>query len=406
MEKKKPLNSFQYIWAYSLCIYSLIVGNVSWGWNIPMTPLMLYILFLSLLKLASSSSWVPKKTAVLILLFVLHLLLDIFIWNDGQFGRMVASFTFLILIITILLATKEEKMLLLASMTNCFVMMLLISLPAWILYLMGVPLPHSQEIQPNSYHVEVNYGFFLLSVKTISIFPRFQCFFLEPGQFATPCAFLYFLHGANFNRKNILFLIAILLSFSLIAYGLIITAFIANRMFRVQSNRFLKTILSIFIIAGLSFYFSNSENNDDPITTLIVHRLQYDEEKGITGNNRTGSYFDSQYEKLIKSPNCYWGIRRQLNEGEDWTIGSSGYKKVIVRSGLIGLGLVLFIIFLLFYFNRNLATLSFFVILTTAFLVRDLMMSPLWLSIAIVGFYLLNETDAYQYSRQQTSKSV
>jgi hypothetical protein len=162
-------------------------------------------------------------------------------------------------------------------------------------------------------------------------------------------------------------------------------------MFRSQKHRIFKTIISVIAIAGISFYFSNSENEDDPITTLIVYRLQYDEEKGISGNNRTTSYFDSQYEQLMSSSDRYWGIHQQLKEGEDWTYNTSGYKKVIVHRGIIGLFISLLIPFLLFYYNRNLATASFLVMVVTAYMVRDLMMSPLWMSIAIIGFYILGK---------------
>ena len=170
-------------------------------------------------------------------------------------------------------------------------------------------------------------------------------------------------------------------------------------MFRSKKHRVFKTMLSVFAIAGISFYFSNSENEDDPITTLIVYRLQFDEEKGISGNNRTNSYFDSQYEQLMSSSDRYWGIHQQLKEGENWTYNTSGYKKAIVHQGIIGLFISLLILFLLFYNNRNLATMSFLVIVVTAYLVRDLMMSPLWMSIAIVGFYLLYENDKVQASQ-------
>lgn len=400
MEKIKSLNSIQYLWAYSVCFYVIIMANVSWGWGFPRRLLMAYIAIISLLKLETVSSWIPKKTAVHIGSIALYALLTIFIWNNGELERIFNSSVFLILMTSILLARNEEKRFLLTSMTNCFVVMLLISIPAWILFLIGVPLPHSGEFQPDDFHLVINYKFFLLSVRTLQIFPRFQSIFLEPGQFATPCAFLYFLNGANFSRKNILFLIAILLSFSLIAYGLIILAFISSRMFNSKKNRVLKTVLSVVVVAGISFYFSSSENGDDPITALIVNRLQYDEDKGLTGNNRTGSYFESQYAKVLSSDDRYWGIHQQLEKGEDWTYNASGYKKVIVHRGIIGLAVILLVLILLFWFNRNLATLSFFVIVLLAYLVRDLLMSPLWLSIVIIGFYLLYETDKEKTDKQ------
>ncbi len=391
MEKTKTFNSFQYLWAYSVCIYGIIMANVSWGWGISREFAMAYIAIISFLKLSKSNIEFFPKCRLLIISFIIYELFNVIIWNEFRIGIIISAATYLLLIFSIVLSIYEEKKLLLKAMSNCFVVILLISLPAWILYLMGVQLPHGNEIRPNDFHVLFDYHFFLTTAQGYNFFPRFQSIFLEPGQFATPCAFLYFLNGANFSRKNILFLIAILLSFSLISYGLTIAAFTTSRMFRSQKHRIFKTIISVIAIAGISFYFSNSENEDDPITTLIVYRLQYDEEKGISGNNRTTSYFDSQYEQLMSSSDRYWGIHQQLKEGEDWTYNTSGYKKVIVHRGIIGLFISLLIPFLLFYYNRNLATASFLVMVVTAYMVRDLMMSPLWMSIAIIGFYILGK---------------
>ncbi|MBP5769837.1 MAG: hypothetical protein J6W75_00545 [Bacteroidaceae bacterium] len=404
MEKINTLNSFQYLWAYSVSIYALLIANISWGWSIPQGMLIAYIGIISLLKLTSGSLWLPRKTAVLILILMVYVLLNIFVWENGQFIKMVTYTIYLMLMSAILLSSKEEKELLLDSINNCFIVILLISVPAWILFLMGFPFSHSGEIRPDDFHVLYDYKFFLVSVNSSSIFPRFQSVFTEPGQFATPCAFLYFLNGANFSRKNILLIIGILLSFSLVSYGLLIAAFISSRMFQSQKYRFLKTMLSVAVVAGISFYFANSENEDDPVTALIVNRLQYDEEKGISGYNRTGSYFDSKYEQLKTSEDWYWGIQDELKEGEDWTYNASGYKKAIVHRGIIGFGFTILIIFLLFYYNRNLATFSFFMIVLTAYLVRDLVMSALWLSISIVGFYLLKELDEQETDELETSE--
>ena len=46
---------------------------------------------------------------------------------------------------------------------------------------------------------------------------------------------------------------------------------------------------------------------------LIISRLEYDEEKGIAGNNRTTMFFDNQYSKMFESGDQYLGIADKID---------------------------------------------------------------------------------------------
>ena len=142
------------------------------------------------------------------------------------------------------------------------------------------------------------------------------------------------------------------------------------------------------LVLGVSLFFSQDEISDDPVTALIVSRLEYDEEKVISGNNRLSGEFRIRYDHFIQSEDRYLGIRNRLLKGNDWTYNSSGILKFIVHRGLIGISLFMLFIFMLFWDKRSLANFIWLIILVTAFIVRDMLQTPLWCSIAIVGFYL------------------
>ena len=142
-------------------------------------------------------------------------------------------------------------------------------------------------------------------------------------------------------------IIAIIMSFSLIAYGLILVSLVVNRM---GSSRFRvpAIILTLSLIVGLGYYFTSHEEN--AVYALIVSRLQYDEENTISGYNRTGDYFDSRYDNLMRSKDKYFGIHDQ---SLDWTTNASGYKKFIVKNGIVGFAIVMIMMLVLLLDNKK-----------------------------------------------------
>lgn len=386
MEKKKTRDSFLILYAVSMCIYAYCRADVLWLEWIPEALVSFIIGVVALIKILNGFG---SKLSLIVIFFV-YCMMNAFVWYKS-YGSLVVTIGLFLAITSVIMLPISEKIYLLKCVTNCLLIILVISIPAWILYLIGVPLPHSDVINhPNGFHIYYDYYFFRVSAKGFSMFPRFSSVFLEPGQLATPCAFLWFLNGANFSRKNIVFLIGIALSFSLIAYGLVMAGFVVARFYNSKRYKYVKVLLSLGIIVGVFLFFSSDESSDDPVNALIFSRLEYDEEKGIVGNNRTTSYFNIMYDRFLNSSDKYFGMNDYFLTHDDWTYNCSGYKKFIIHRGLVGFVVFLSFIFLLFWYNRSISTFSFLVIILAAFFVRDLLQSPLWLSIAILGFYILN----------------
>lgn len=378
-------------YAYSMLLYVLALADVTWldslSYNV---GIRLYIIVVCIVKMAESpfviqSRW--KAPLCFLLLYCLYCMLITF----GEFYQTISYIALFLSMMSIITLKIGEKRFLLNVFTVGFVVILVISLIGWILFLLGVNLPHSGLINHrNGYHVYYDYYFFRISSGALySIFPRFSSVFLEPGQLATPCAFLFFLNAIEnkiFGLRNVVLLVAIVLSFSLIAYGLLVFSLVMIAWFKGFKYRLPLAVSVVLVLAGLTTYFIY--NQDSAVNELIISRLEYDEDDIIVGNNRTSQIFEANYQSFIKSGDRYLGIRKKLVTGYDWTINSSGYQKYIVHFGLFGLVFGGMLIFSIYWNNRNSKTLVFLIILVTAFIVRNLLFAPLWLSITILGFYV------------------
>lgn len=379
------------LYVFSMCLLVYNFAEVLWLQKIPRAPLFILTNAIALLKIAKTNIYYSPKKVIWIVVWFFYQMLPIMTRNSSPSSLGVHLLYVLIMSSVIFLSIDEMKYLL-KGLTFCFVLILVISIPPWILYLMGVPLPHTgPHYHPNGYHIYYDYFFFRADAKiNSSDYNRFSSVFLEPGQMATPCMFLFHLNtrkGKLFQFKNIVMLIGVVMSYSLIAYGLLIISLIVNQMSR-SRNKVLLTVMTVLIIGGLSFYFSTHEDNS--INELIVSRLQYDEDNVISGYNRTTEDFDIRYDRLLESSEKYFGIHEELR-GDNWTVNASGYKKFIVHNGIVSFALVLLLMGILWWDNSNYRALVFVTMVIIAFLVRDLLTSLLWLTITVIGMYILGK---------------
>ena len=221
----------------------------------------------------------------------------------------------------------------------------------YVIKIPGIPINHSSSTT----YVFLNYIFLLINVNTefdTGSF-RFTSIFLEPGYLATMVSFLLYAINYNFKKWEAKILLAsIIVSFSLAGY---IITFLGYTLFILSQGKSIKKILC-FTILMVTIYFTaiNYKNGDNYINNAIIERLQYDEEKGISGNNRTGAGTDFYYEKAVKDGTIFMGLGQEevnkINGGSsnagsyDVNIRGAGYKVFFVTSGILSA-----IMFLLFY---------------------------------------------------------
>lgn len=387
LQEWKP-NFLHKLYAYSLCLLVYTAADVSWLFVIPRPPLYFLVSILAIIKVVRNGIYVtPKKILWILVWFVFNLIIIVF---TGSIVSQLFRLVYVLIMASVILMSLDEMKYLLKILTNCFVFILVVSIPPWILYLTGVPLPHTGPHYPNDFHIYYDYFFFTADAKVYSSdYSRFSSVFLEPGQMATPCMFLFHINtkeGKFFRFKNIVMLVGVLMSYSLIAYGLLVVSLVVNQMFR-NRNGITFAILTISILAGLSIYFLNNEEN--AVNRLIISRLEYEEEEGnISGYNRTNEDFDIRFNQMMKTSDKYFGMHE---ENLSWTTNTSGYKKFIVHYGIVGFAIVLFLMLVLLLDNKKKSALIYCTMVIVAFLVRDMLTTPLWMTCAIIGMYIMGE---------------
>ena len=219
---------------------------------------------------------------------------------------------------------------------------LVVSIPFYILYLLGFPLPHFR-IGIGDYMFD-NYRFFLIDDRSNwELIPRFHSVFIEPSHLGMACVTLLYAQAGKWNtwRCRILFL-ALLMTFSLAAYlCMIVMLFSVSWM---KGKAVIGKILllgSIILTIGISSMFYNK--GDNLINNLIVSRLMLNEEGQMEGNNRTTDLFTREYEKLFSSGEILIGKGNE--ELSKFGFGNSGYRVFIYCNGLVSTACLCFMLF-------------------------------------------------------------
>lgn len=251
--------------------------------------------------------------------------------------------------------------------------LLLVSIPAFLLYLLGFPFVGVNASYGEDLYSYTNYFLFMIDDRTLwAFFPRFSSVFLEPGHLGTATALLLSTQFGKWKKwYNLVLLVALLLTFSLAAYVIYVVVIFLKLW--VQGKQFVgKLVLTVSLIGAVvagSFFYNNGENL---LHDLILIRLEV-EDGELAGNNRVTDSFDTDFQKLAESSGIIFGKKRENPE-----FGNSGYKVFIYENGIIGT--ILMLIFYLTSLGKiksRKSAISSFVIALLGFIVRGY---PLWYS--------------------------
>lgn len=194
--KNKPLF---YFYAFSVILMMCYSNNMLFTWYIPRMVIIVLSIIAPLMYMSFTKCDNRVPNVLLCLLWAIIIMYVVFTRRIFSFISLFRKIGELLCVISVILLPSEQKKELLRIVTLCLTIIIAISLVPWILYLLGVPLPHSGPILlENGFHWVTNYYFFLSGEELNPLkFPRFRGMFIEAGQIATVCVFLYF---AN-NKK-------------------------------------------------------------------------------------------------------------------------------------------------------------------------------------------------------------
>ena len=302
---------------------------------------------------------------------ILLLLLSIsFETRTMNLNGQIAGFLNLIIFSSCVLLRSDLKSALFRFLSKGFAALLLISLLAFVVFLIGVPLPSSPLDFFDQYSFD-NYYFFLNGTSG-AVIPRFGAVFLEPGHMGMIAAFFLVANKFDLKKKDVCVIAtAIVFSFSLAAYvlsflGLLLLLAVAYR--KVWYLVFVG-LVSLGIYFG-AIYYNGGEN---VVNELIISRLVI-EDGDLKGNNRFSSDFEEYYSSFLKSDNVYLGIGSSEFADQDFG-ANAGYKVYIAQNGILGTISVAILYFALFYLNRSPVGFILLLVYVLSFLQRAY---PLW----------------------------
>lgn len=272
--------------------------------------------------------------------------------------------------------------------------LMLVSLIFWVIYLIGIPLPHYSVVTNNYYDHSVYY-FFLLN--NGSIIPRFAGLFLEPGHVGSTACLLFFLNGVTLKRwENVVFLIAIFLSLSLAAYGLLVGCIGLHLLIK-SKKACLKLVPYLVVLLLTTIFFSNYNDGDNPVNEKILMRLVF-EDGEMAGNNRTSQAFDYAYDRYLKSDRVFTGMGRDVMvTGSKVGVlhGTASWKKYFFLRGYVGCALLLAFLFYYLYSYPTKRGFAFLIIYLVCNMIRDYPLDELWLYLMVISLPILYENEKY-----------
>lgn len=316
-------------------------------------------------------------------------ILGLVIWSTWSEGFLMGIYTFLayLPVVMLIVLPTENKIDLLQFVTKWYALMLALGLLAYFATLF-VHIPSFGRFVYPSYEPFDNYIFFIKTTWENDVFTRFNAFFLEPGHQALASTFLIMANAFEFKRNPycIILLIGLIFSFSLAGYLLFFTGGI---LFWIKDIR--KAILGVALLAGVVVFAINWNFGNNIVNELIISRLEYDEEKGIKGNNRYFNDTDFIFERAQKTGDSLIGVRDKVNME---LVGGAGFKIYVIKNGWIGVILVLLLY--LSVIPKDFSpryTAIFLIVLSLCFIQRSYPTWYSWLLPYVLGIYIHKKND-------------
>lgn len=181
---------------------------------------------------------------------------------------------------------------------------------------------------------------FLLYPQEIKYIGRFNGPFIEPGDLGCTASFMLLAARFQFKRYKYLWaiFIALIATQSLAGYMLSLFGYVICLFYNGKLS--FKYALGLCIaVIGIYFFANYYNDGDNFLQNKIFSRLESDEDKGFSGNNRNSDLMTLYFYEMFNNTHTLWfGYDRQTLEYiyETGTGTGAGAVSKIVSGGLIG----------------------------------------------------------------------
>lgn len=316
------------------------------------------------------------------------------IWIDGPVMGIVTMLMYFpaVYLLQLPFAYKKD---LLAFTTKWYAILLSISLVMYWASLF-ITLPSLGTFVHPPYPPFLNHVFYLETTFDYGTFVRFNAFFIEPGHQALLSTFLIMANRYRFKECRWLWvlLLAVLFSFSLAGYLLIVTGYCL-----IKINSLWRAIVAVIVLGGVTIGALNWDGGNNALNELILARLEKDESQGIKGNNRFYNDTDFVFTQAAKKGDLIFGVKDKTNME---LVGGAGYKIYVIQYGLVGVILSLLLYLSLIPPHPDYRyTIAFLVVLALCFLQRSYPTWYSWLFPYVIGIYLAKGANDGNYDSWQ-----
>lgn len=288
--------------------------------------------------------------------------------HGGNLTGYIAQFVMVFIPIQIIFLDSEHQIDLFNTLSKWYAILLGISVFWWLLFQIGIPLPHISEKMSWQYNdygfINQNYFFFRHAISlspyvVLEPIPRFNGFFLEPGHIGTITSLFLFAHNFNLkNRLNIIFLFVIIISFSAAAY---VITFLGYLLYRFSDSLKKLVIPTIITIIGVIIISSYNEG-DNAVNELIFGKLT--REQGAI-NGRFSAQTKLLWDEIVSDGRIWFGVGAGAKVPQ-----SAGYKVFLIMNGIFGTFLMVMAYWYIMLSNYSKRGLYMFALLIISFLQR------------------------------------
>ena len=299
------------LWLFELVIFlDMINGAYPWFfWNVKASYLNLLFAVISILylKINGIKLQMSNYGVGLLLLFAS----TFFNVNSASVSERISQLLFFVPI-WVLTCDVRNSQRIFTMMAKWLSILLVPSIILHLLFL-AIGFPPSviiiNENVPDNY-VYFNYFFLIKNIVMEDYQIRFCSIFLEPGYIGTLLSFLLYVGKFDFKKRyNLILLVALILTISLA--GFVISA-MGWVFIKLQEGKSIKRLFYILAVLGCIYWGGISYNGGrNVLNENILSRLQYDEDKGISGNNRTSHLADAYFEQYTNNGQILFGVGNQ-----------------------------------------------------------------------------------------------
>ena len=363
-------------------IFVLIIflQNCPWPlWEIWFPVLCVCTLTLSFLLSQRIIDFPINKNIFLITFFLISFFLIFQAFQKFRTSSLITIFIFLFLFYL----TTNEKIKIIDKITSFLSLIILISLPLWLINQFIFELPLSYEMHYGTWKGDAgltvlqNYYFFIQEKH--GLLNRFYSVFDEPGTLGTLSAFLLFANKYNLkDKRNIVILLGGFFTYSLAFFVLSTVGLILCNIKKLKAILGIMVGFSIFIGTILYLFKDNQIFNN-----VIAYRIINSEDAmGYRNSDEIKSYFAN----YIKSPDAILGKGTSFfMKNPSLAIGrGASYIDPVIENGFIGI-LIIICMYLFIKKENKYLHLSYLILFLLSFLQRPSLFTPWELIIYYTG---------------------